>query len=85
MSGEFSRINNQFVTKKYNHFWQLRVDPTREYDFAACGPPAGGLFNCIGHYTWDEMTEDVYRAGPRLTFPKTTFIPKAGAAKRRDG
>lgn len=75
-SGEFSRIDDRFVTKQYNHFWQDKIDPSREYDFAACGSPAGGLFNCLGHYTWDGETEDVYWAGPRATFQEPTFIPK---------
>jgi len=53
-NGEFSRIDDRYVTKPYRHFWQAVVDPTRPYDFARCGPPAGGLFNCLGHYTWSE-------------------------------
>ncbi|KAK5654252.1 hypothetical protein OQA88_7427 [Cercophora sp. LCS_1] len=53
-NGEFSRIDDRYVTKPYKHFWQAVVDPTRPYDFAKCGPPAGGLFNCLGHYTWAE-------------------------------
>ena len=75
-SGEFSRCDDRYLTKTYNHFWQARIDPMREYDFAACGPPAGGLFNCLGHYTWDGRTEDVYWAGSRSTFQEPTFIPK---------
>ena len=51
-NGEFSRIDDRVTTKPYRHFWQAVVDPTRPYDFAKCGPPAGGLFNCLGHYTW---------------------------------
>ncbi|TKA78910.1 hypothetical protein B0A55_03918 [Friedmanniomyces simplex] len=58
-SGEFSRIDDRLVTKRYDHFWQCKIDPTREYDFASCGPPAGGLFNCLGHYTWSGQTEDL--------------------------
>ncbi len=53
-NGEFSRIDDRVMTKPYRHFWQAVVDPTRPYDFAKCGPPAGGLFNCLGHYTWSE-------------------------------
>ncbi|KAK3690374.1 carotenoid oxygenase [Podospora appendiculata] len=53
-NGEFSRIDDRYVTKPYRHFWQAVVDPTRPYDFAKCGPPAGGLFNCLGHYTWSD-------------------------------
>lgn len=81
-NGEFSRIDDRFVTKKYKHFWQAKVDPTRPYDFAKCGPPAGGLFNCLGHYTWDPDNEraageeDVFFAGPTSTFQEPTFIPK---------
>ena len=75
-SGEFSRVDDRFVTKKYDHFWQVRIDPTREYDFAACGPPAGGLFNCIGHYKWTDRSEDVYWVGPRSTVQEPAFIPK---------
>ncbi|KAK4221724.1 putative carotenoid oxygenase protein [Podospora fimiseda] len=53
-NGEFSRIDDRYVTKPYRHFWQAVVDPSRPYDFAKCGPPAGGLFNCLGHFTWSE-------------------------------
>ncbi|KAJ4508092.1 hypothetical protein HRR76_003421 [Exophiala dermatitidis] len=75
-NGEFSRIDDRYVTKKYNHFWQAKVDPTKPYDFAKCGSPAGGLFNCLGHYSWDDRTEDVFFAGPTATFQEPTFIPK---------
>ncbi|KAK4447351.1 carotenoid oxygenase [Podospora aff. communis PSN243] len=58
-NGEFSRIDDRYVTKPYRHFWQAVVDPTKPYDFAKCGPPAGGLFNTLGHYTWsDEHVHD---------------------------
>ncbi|KAJ5797974.1 uncharacterized protein N7503_007270 [Penicillium pulvis] len=77
-SGEFSRIDDRYVTKKYNHFWQAKIDPTREYDAAKCGSPAGGLFNCLGHYRWDDRSEDVLWAGPRATFQEPTFIPRKG-------
>jgi carotenoid cleavage dioxygenase len=80
-NGEFSRIDDRYVTKKYNHFWQAKVDPTKPYDFAKCGPPAGGLFNCVGHYTWDGRTEDVFFAGPTSTFQEPTFIPKEGGGE----
>lgn len=53
-NGEFSRIDDRVVTKPYRHFWQAVVDPTKPYDFAKCGSPAGGLFNSLGHYTWNE-------------------------------
>ena len=75
-SGEFSRIDDRYVTMKYNHFWQAKIDGSRPYDFQKCGPPAGGLFNCLGHYTWDERTEDVYWAGPTTTLQEPAFIPK---------
>jgi carotenoid cleavage dioxygenase len=80
-NGEFSRIDDRFVTKKYNHFWQAKVDPAKPYDFAKCGPPAGGLFNSLGHYTWNQRTEDVYFAGPTATFQEPTFIPKDGGGE----
>jgi len=80
-NGEFSRIDDRYITKKYNHFWQAKVDPTKPYDFAKCGPPAGGLFNCIGHYTWDERIQDVLYAGPTATFQEPTFIPKEGGGE----
>lgn len=81
INGEFSRIDDRWVTKKYNHFWQVQVDPSKPYDFAKCGPPAGGLFNCIGHFTWNERIEDVFWAGPCSTFQEPTFIPKNGGGE----
>ncbi|KAI0180155.1 carotenoid oxygenase [Hypoxylon sp. FL1284] len=84
-SGEFSRIDDRYVTKKYSHFWQLRVDPSRPYDAARCGPPAGGLFNCMAHYTWSADggagAEDVSFAGPTATFQEPVFIPRDGGAE----
>ncbi|KAK3388455.1 carotenoid oxygenase [Sordaria brevicollis] len=53
-NGEFSRIDERYITKPYRHFWQAVVDPTKPYDFEKCGPPAGGLFNCLGHFTWGD-------------------------------
>ncbi|EGU87689.1 hypothetical protein FOXB_01785 [Fusarium oxysporum f. sp. conglutinans Fo5176] len=80
-SGEFSRIDDRFVTKKYNHFWQAKIDGSREYNAAKCGSPAGGLFNCLAHYTWDERTEDIFWAGPCATFQEPSFIPKKNGAE----
>ncbi|KAL2015211.1 hypothetical protein VTK56DRAFT_6063 [Thermocarpiscus australiensis] len=47
-NGELSRIDGRFVTKPYRHFWQAVVDPSKPYDIAKCGPPAGGLIKCLG-------------------------------------
>ncbi|KAK6373277.1 transcriptional regulatory protein rco1 [Exophiala oligosperma] len=80
-SGEFSRMDDRYVGRKYNHFWQAVVDASREYDAKRCGSPAGGLFNCIGHYTWDERIKDVFWAGPRATFQEPAFIPKEGGGE----
>lgn len=80
-SGEFSRIDDRLVTKKYNHFWQCLIDPSREYDFKLCGFPVGGLFNCLGHYTWDKSVKDVFYAGPTMTFQEPAFIPKGTAVE----
>ncbi|KAK4235019.1 putative carotenoid oxygenase protein [Achaetomium macrosporum] len=84
-NGEFSRIDDRYTTKPYRHFWQAVVDGTRPYDFAKCGPPAGGLFNCLGHYTCEQKgkfgLEDVYFAGPTMTFQEPTFIPREGGAE----
>ncbi|KAK8095336.1 hypothetical protein PG999_013358 [Apiospora kogelbergensis] len=94
-NGEFSRIDDRVVTKSYRHFWQARIDPTKPYDFAKCGPPAGGLFNCLGHYTWADDPqddgaaaaagaagkEDVYFAGPTSTFQEPSFIPRHGGGE----
>jgi len=84
-NGEFSRIDDRFVTKKYAHFWQLQIDPSRPYDFAKCGPPAGGLFNVIGHYNWDTGDKDEWFAGPTCTFQEPVFVPKAGSEVEGEG
>ncbi|KAK3376294.1 carotenoid oxygenase [Lasiosphaeria ovina] len=117
-NGEFSRIDDRRVTKPYRHFWQAVVDPARPYDFAKCGPPAGGLFNCLGHYTWSDEhvhdgsrdegdaggangdpaaatatatqrgafgLEDVFYAGPTMTFQEPAFIPRAGGEGEGEG
>ncbi|KIH88785.1 carotenoid cleavage dioxygenase [Sporothrix brasiliensis 5110] len=91
-NGEFSRIDDRFVTKKYRHFWQLQIDPTRPYDFAKCGPPAGGLFNVLGHYDWDSLdgsggkaVRDEWFAGPTCTFQEPVFVPRPGSTAEGDG
>ncbi|KAF2165066.1 hypothetical protein M409DRAFT_55966 [Zasmidium cellare ATCC 36951] len=84
-SGEFSRIDDRYVTKHYNHFWQARIDGSREYYFEACGSPAGGLFNCLGHYNWNDGTEDVWWAGPRATVQEPAFIPLSSDAGEGEG
>jgi len=81
MNGEFSRIDDRFVTKEYNHFWQTGIDMSRFYDIEKCGPPVGGLFNVLSHYTWDGKISDVYWAGPTTTFQEPAFIPKDGGAE----
>ncbi|KAB5513407.1 carotenoid oxygenase [Coniochaeta sp. 2T2.1] len=80
-SGEFSRIDDRFVTKRYDHFWQLQTDPSRPYDMARCGPPAGGLWNVMGHYNWATGEKDEYWAGPTSTFQEPVFVPKAGGGE----
>jgi carotenoid cleavage dioxygenase-like enzyme len=85
INGEFSRIDDRLVTKPYNHFWQLQIEPHRAYDFEKCGSPAGGLFNVIGHFTWDGKTKDVWWAGPTTTFQEPAFIPKSGTEKEGEG
>ncbi|KAK4209325.1 putative carotenoid oxygenase protein [Rhypophila decipiens] len=103
-NGEFSRIDDRFVTKPYRHFWQAVVDTSKPYDFPKCGPPAGGLFNSLGHYVWNEENvhesssgnhettqkgnfglEDVYFAGPTMTFQEPSFIPKVGSTVEGEG
>ncbi|TVY82145.1 Lignostilbene-alpha,beta-dioxygenase isozyme III, partial [Lachnellula suecica] len=85
INGEFSRIDDRWVTRPYNHFWQIQIEPQRHYDFAKCGSPAGGLFNAIGHFTWDGLTKDVYWPGPTTTFQEPVFVPKAGSDKEGEG
>ena len=56
-------------------------EKAKEYDFARCGPPAGGLFNSLGHYTWDGRVQDTYYHSPTSTFQEPTFIPKEGGGE----
>jgi carotenoid cleavage dioxygenase-like enzyme len=85
INGEFSRIDDRVLTKKYNHFWQCNIDPSKPYDFAKCGPPAGGLFNVLGHFEWDTGKKDTYWAGPTMTFQEPVFIPRANSTVEGDG
>lgn len=91
INGEFSRIDDRFVTKKYLHLWQAKIDPSKPYDFQKCGPPAGGLFNSLGHYTWDPDNElasgieDTYFFGPTSTVQEPSFIPKSDDAAEGEG
>ncbi|KAH7159475.1 carotenoid oxygenase [Dactylonectria estremocensis] len=85
INGEFSRIDDRFVTKYYKHFWQLQMDSTRPYDIAKCGPPAGGLWNVIGHYNWESGIKDEYFHGSTCTFQEPVFIPKPSSDVEGDG
>ncbi|KAK1751474.1 putative carotenoid cleavage dioxygenase [Echria macrotheca] len=84
-SGEFSRIDDRFTTMKYNHYWQAVIDGSKPYDFAKCGSPAGGLFNTLGHFTWDNSETETFWAGPCATFQEPAFIPRAGSTEEGDG
>jgi carotenoid cleavage dioxygenase-like enzyme len=84
-TGEFARIDDRFVTKKYNNFFLCVVDPTRPYDFGKCGPPIGGLFNCYGHFNWETGKESVWFAGPTSTVQEPVFIPRSKDAEEGDG
>jgi carotenoid cleavage dioxygenase-like enzyme len=85
VNGEFSRIDDRVLTKKYNHFWQCNIDPSKPYDFARCGPPAGGLFNVLGHFEWDTGKKDTWWAGPTCTFQEPVFVPKASSTVEGEG
>lgn len=61
INGEFSRIDDRWVTKKYKSFWQAKVDPSKPYDFEKCGPPAGGLFNSLGKQFSDTILAELRR------------------------
>ncbi|CAG8981822.1 hypothetical protein HYALB_00013987 [Hymenoscyphus albidus] len=78
INGEFSRIDDRYVTKPYDHFWQLQIEPPpkREFDFRKCGKPVGGLFNVIGHFSWSTKTKDTYWANETTTFQEPVFVPK---------
>lgn len=85
INGEFSRVDDRFLTHEYEHFWQCNIDPTKPYDFQKCGPPAGGLFNVLGHFNWKTDEKDTYFAGPTCTFQEPVFVPKAGSNKEGEG
>lgn len=61
------------------------MDGSRFYDAAKCGPPAGGLFNVLGHFTWEGRTQDVVWAGPTATWQEPAFIPRRGGTEEGDG
>jgi carotenoid cleavage dioxygenase len=84
-SGEFARIDDRFVTKYYKHFFLCVVDTTKPYDFAKCGPPTGGLFNCLGHFNWETGKQDIWFAGPTSTVQEPVFIPRSKDAEEGDG
>jgi carotenoid cleavage dioxygenase len=84
-SGEFSRIDDRFTGVQYNHYWQAVIDGAKPYDFEKCGSPAGGLFNSLGHFTWDRTAMETFWAGPRATFQEPAFIPKKGSTAEGDG
>jgi len=83
--GEFSRIDDRFTTMKYNHYWQAVIDGSKPYDFQKCGSPAGGLFNSLGHFTWDKSVSETFWAGDCATFQEPAFIPRAGSTEEGDG
>ncbi|KAH7131742.1 putative carotenoid cleavage dioxygenase [Dactylonectria estremocensis] len=84
-SSEFSRIDERYNGKKYSQLWTLQVDPTRPYDVARCGSPAGGLFNVLTHYNWETGELDEYFDGPCTTFQEPVFIPESDDAPEGHG
>lgn len=84
-SGEFSRVDDRFVGVQYQHYWQAVIDGTKPYDVERCGSPAGGLFNTLGHFTWDGLIQDTFWAGRCATFQEPAFIPRVGSTEEADG
>jgi carotenoid cleavage dioxygenase-like enzyme len=85
INGEFARIDDRVLTKNYNHFWLCCIDPAKPYDFPKCGPPAGGLFNVLGHFEWETGKKDTWWAGSTCTFQEPVFVPKAGSTVEGEG
>lgn len=84
-SGEFSRVDDRFVGIRYQHYWQAVIDGTKPYNHERCGSPAGGLFNTLGHFTWDGSEQETFWAGPCATFQEPAFIPRSGSKNEADG
>ncbi|KAH8594123.1 carotenoid oxygenase [Bisporella sp. PMI_857] len=84
-SCEFSRIDDRFQGSHYTQFWTLQVDPSRLYDAAKCGSPAGGLFNVLMHYNWETKTEDCWWPGPCTTIQEPVFCAKSSYAAEGHG
>ncbi|KAH7009678.1 hypothetical protein EDB80DRAFT_574123, partial [Ilyonectria destructans] len=62
-----------------------QVDPSRPYDVAKCGSPAGGLFHVLTHYNWETGEVDEYFDGPGTTFQEPVFIPESADAPEGHG
>jgi carotenoid cleavage dioxygenase len=87
--GEFSRVDDRFVGKPYNHFFACVIDPTKPFDAEKAGPLSGGisdaLFNCYGHFNWRTNSREIWWAGPTSTVQEPVFIPRTGDAAEGDG
>ncbi|EJT99709.1 carotenoid cleavage dioxygenase [Dacryopinax primogenitus] len=83
--GEFARSDDRYLGQPYNHFFLCVIDPTKPYNFQKCGPPAGGLFNCYGHFDWKTLSKSVWFAGDCSTVQEPVFIPRSADAPEGDG
>ncbi|KZO94314.1 putative carotenoid cleavage dioxygenase [Calocera viscosa TUFC12733] len=83
--GEFARSDDRYLGQPYENFFLCVIDPTKPYNFQKCGPPAGGLFNCYGHFNWKTHSKSVWFAGDCSTVQEPVFIPRSHDAPEGDG
>ncbi|KAH7112070.1 carotenoid oxygenase [Dendryphion nanum] len=80
---EFGRVDDRLLGKKYNRYWILTVDPTKQmYDN---GTAAQAGFNTLICYNFETGKTQSYYHGNDVTFQEPCFVPRSEHAAPEDG
>ncbi|KAH7089417.1 carotenoid oxygenase [Paraphoma chrysanthemicola] len=80
---EFGRIDDRLLGKKYNRYWILTVDPTKQV--YANGTAAQAGFNTLVCHNFETGQNQSYYHGDNITFQEPCFVPRSENAAPEDG
>jgi len=85
---EFSRIDERFSMKPYNHIFFLMMDPSLGSDMSRIVPFMGGGFppyNTMSHLNIETKQLESYLPGPTHLVQEPVFVPRSDDAPEGDG
>ncbi|KAF2008787.1 carotenoid oxygenase [Aaosphaeria arxii CBS 175.79] len=80
---EFGRVDDRLLGKKYDRYWILTVDPTKQIYSNGTAAQAG--FNTLLCHNFKTGKKQTYYHGNDVTFQEPCFVPRSGGASPEEG